>query len=134
MGTRKRDGDRMRWSWSIERSNSSAATGPALIRAVANATSPSPRSLWAPLRRVWSRVKAACVVVKCPARAAASMSSGNAQVASHRLYQGRRKGLFARDVYAAASEIDRVEDDPVKGDKVILNAPEDMLLQEASDG
>jgi len=45
-----------------------------------------------------------------------------------------RKGLFARDVYAAASEIDRVEDDPVKGDKVILNVPEDMLLQEASDG
>jgi len=27
-----------------------------------------------------------------------------------------------------------VEDDPVKGDKVILNVPEDMLLQEASDG
>jgi hypothetical protein len=45
-----------------------------------------------------------------------------------------RKGLFARDVYAAASEIDRVEDDPVKGDKVILNVPEEMLLQEASDG
>lgn len=80
---------RVRWRWSIERSNSSAATGPALIRAVANATSPSPRSLWAPLPRVWSRVKAACVVVNCPARAAASMSSGNAQVASHRLYQGR---------------------------------------------
>ena len=45
-----------------------------------------------------------------------------------------RKGLFARDAYAAASEIDRVEDDPVKGDKVILKVPEDMLLQEASDG
>ena len=45
-----------------------------------------------------------------------------------------RKGLFARDVYAAASEIDRVENDPVKGDKVILKVPEDMLLQEASDG
>jgi len=27
-----------------------------------------------------------------------------------------------------------VEDDPVKGDKVILKVPEDMLLQEASDG
>ena len=80
---------RVRWRWSIERSNSSATAGPALIRAVANATSPSPRSLWAPLPRVWSRVKAACVVVNCPARAAASMSSGNAQVASHRLYQGR---------------------------------------------
>ena len=44
-----------------------------------------------------------------------------------------RKGLFARDVYAA-SEIDRVEDDPVKGDRVILKVPEEMLLQEASDG
>ena len=44
-----------------------------------------------------------------------------------------RKGLFARDVYAA-SEIDRMEDDPVKGDKVILKVPEEMLLQEASDG
>ena len=62
------------------------------------------------------------------------MSSSNARVGSHRLYQGRPQGLFARDVYAAASEIDRVEDDPVKGDKVILNVPEDMLLQEASDG
>jgi hypothetical protein len=45
-----------------------------------------------------------------------------------------RKGLFARDVYAAASEIDRVEDDAVQGDKVILKVPEEMLLQEASDG
>ena len=44
-----------------------------------------------------------------------------------------RKGLFARDVYAAASEVDRVEDDPEKGDKVILKVPEEMLLQEASD-
>ena len=41
-----------------------------------------------------------------------------------------RRGLFARDVYAAASEIDRVEDDPEKGTKVILNMPEEMLLQE----
>jgi hypothetical protein len=62
------------------------------------------------------------------------MSSGNAQVASHRLYQGRPQRTVCPDVYAAASEIDRVEDDPVKGDKVILNVPEDMLLQEASDG
>ena len=62
------------------------------------------------------------------------MSSNAPEVGSHRLYQGRPQGLFARDVYAAASEIDRVEDDPVKGDKVILNVPEDMLLQEASDG
>jgi hypothetical protein len=41
-----------------------------------------------------------------------------------------RKGLFARDVYVAASEIDQVEDDPVKGDKVVLSLPEEMLLPE----
>ena len=41
-----------------------------------------------------------------------------------------RRGLFARDVYAAATEIDRVEDDPEKGPKVILNMPEEMLLEE----
>ena len=42
-----------------------------------------------------------------------------------------RKGLFARDVYVAASEIDRVEEDPVKGDTVVLNVSEDMLLPES---
>jgi hypothetical protein len=41
-----------------------------------------------------------------------------------------RKGLFARDAYVAATEIDRVEEDAVRGDKVILNVPEDMLLSE----
>ena len=41
-----------------------------------------------------------------------------------------RKGLFARDVYVAATEIDHVEEDAVKGDKVILNVPQDMLLAE----
>jgi hypothetical protein len=45
-----------------------------------------------------------------------------------------RKGLFARDVYAAASEIDRVEDDPVKGRHGHPELPQEMLLQEASDG
>ena len=89
------------------------------IRAVANATSPSPQSLWAPLPRVWSRVKAVCAVVNCPARAA-SMSSGKAEDCLPRS--------------SAASEIDRVEDDAVQGDKVILKVPEEMLLQEASDG
>jgi hypothetical protein len=34
-----------------------------------------------------------------------------------------RKGLFARDAYVAASEIDRVEDNTV-----YLNIPKDMLL------
>ena len=43
-----------------------------------------------------------------------------------------RKGLFARDVYVAATEIDRVEEDPVRGDKVILNVPQDMLLSEGT--
>jgi hypothetical protein len=41
-----------------------------------------------------------------------------------------RKGLFARDVYVAATEIDHVEEDAVYGDKVILNVPENMLLAE----
>ena len=41
-----------------------------------------------------------------------------------------RKGLFARDVYVAATEIDHVEEDAVNGDKVILNVPQDMLLAE----
>jgi hypothetical protein len=41
-----------------------------------------------------------------------------------------RKGLFARDVYVAATEIDHVEEDAVKGDKVILNVNQDMLLAE----
>jgi hypothetical protein len=63
------------------------------MRAVANATVPNPLSLLALLPRVWSRVKAACAVVNCPARAA-SMSLGK-------------------------SEIDRMEDDAVQGDKVI---------------
>jgi hypothetical protein len=41
-----------------------------------------------------------------------------------------RKGLFARDVYVAATEIDRIEEDPVKGDRIVLNVPQDMLLTE----
>jgi hypothetical protein len=45
-----------------------------------------------------------------------------------------RKGLFARDVYATASEIDAVEDDSVEGGTVILTVPEEMLLQETSGG